>query len=282
MPESNAKKLERLEEAVALQYRKLPASERLARFLAASAADETDEVARLVKTCPIVTFTGGERAYHDRLATVKLMTLGVSGQLHHLCGKLEMISMVTELLDILLQKHKAAAVLSWADGWRSGQGQAPLPVSMPDEEEEESADENDDVVNGADSDGDRDGEAEAEGDDRTDDEKSPDGPWHRGVDRAVARTDVATRKLAKPLTEITHAIAGHLAGTVRAWDRFSTRRIGVSGDTALRAFCPVAADQFRDALGLYPSAEPNPDSERELTQLLEANWKRQIGDRHDA
>src|SRR5688572_2611506 len=106
MAESTAKRIERLEQVVADRYAALSGAERLARFLSAAAADDETETDRLVETCPEVTYTGGALGYSGRLDAAKLICLGVTGHLHHLCGKLEMMSMTTELLDILLAKHR--------------------------------------------------------------------------------------------------------------------------------------------------------------------------------
>ena len=262
MSETPRKKLENLELGASEQFAALRPSERLSRFLAASAAGNEVQQDMLRHTCPRHDYHGPDHRYTDRVQAAHAVTLVIIGELRLLAGKIQILNVLLSNLDSLLYRHRITALAAFLDGMGCAKGEPQLAAFG----EQARAQGN--------------GEAEL-----ADPPPAPSGAEEESdVPEADGRiTDVEeaaeqeTETLREILDQLAEALAAEYLAYWHAFDAFSRRRLGVDADTAVRALSPLISDEARALLAMYPDVKPVTQTEEAMGQALEETWSQRFG-----
>jgi hypothetical protein len=263
--ETPRKKLENLELGASEQLAALRPSERLARFLTASAAGNEVQQDMLRQTCPRQDYQGPDHRYTDRVHGAHAVTLVNISELRLLAGKIHILNVLLFRLDSLLCRHRLTALAAFLDGMDCAKGRPQLAAFGE--------------------------EARAEGNGEADRAESPplegpcgeeeesDGPEADGrmvdVGEAAEQETEAVRDI---LTRLAEGLAAEYLAYWQAFDAFSRRRLGVDADTAVRAMSPLIADETKAIVALYPHVEPVATTAAAMGAAMEETWLRRFGE----
>jgi hypothetical protein len=262
--ETPRKKLANLELGASEQLAALRPSERLARFLTASAAGNEVQQDMLRQTCPRHDYRGPDHRYTDRVHAAHAVTLVNIGELRLLAGKIHILNVLLSKLDRLLCGHRMTALAAFLDGMGCAKGR-PQFAAFGQE-----------VRAQADGEAKRAEPPALEG--PCGDEEESDGPEADGrivdVGEAAEQETEAVREI---LTRLAEALAAEYLAYWQAFDAFSRRRLGVDADTAVRALSPLIADEAQGILALYPDVKPVAQTAAAMGEAMEETWLRRFG-----
>jgi hypothetical protein len=262
--ETPRKKLENLELGASEQLAALRPSERLARFLTASAAGNEVQQEMLRQTCPRHDYRGPDFRYTDRVHGANAVTLVNVSELRLLAGKIHILNVLGSRLDSLLCRHRITALAAFLDGMGCAKGRPQLAAFGEEARAE--------------------GNGESKGaeppplEQPCGDEEESDGPEVDGRITDVEKTaELETEAVRDILTRLAEALAAEYLAYWQAFDAFSRRRLGVDADTAIRAMSPLIADETMAILALYPDVKPAAQTAEAMGEAMEETWRRRFG-----
>ncbi|HEV7299825.1 MAG TPA: hypothetical protein VGN72_10705 [Tepidisphaeraceae bacterium] len=261
-------------------YDQFTPTERLSLLLEAMAREDWPEARKLRATCPDKTYRMGDLAFHEPREFIWDLATIAAADLRVMYGKIRMMQSFNEVLPFLTDQHAMAAELSFMDGWRLGNDMPELPRPDVDRDGVEGHDAVQPAVDGfypeQDDDDDNDEDDDADrvpGREPTVEEMEVIDRW-KAPQRWVA---VAQRRITGLYVPVIRRVTGDALGVWAAWDAFCQAKVGVDGDTAMRAHCPPVAELVKELTATYPEVRAREDKQAEYAADLERAWGKRFG-----
>lgn len=259
-------------------YQHFAPAERLTLTLEAMARGDTDEAMRLRHTCPVRLYEFPDQAFDRPREFIWELAVIVAGDLGTMNAKLSIFASFGEMAPYLTSPHAMAAEFSFMAGWRLGKGLSPLPAP-PMEVGDEEGDYIDveqfleDARKGTGVSVFADPATERADWAPTPEQKAELDAW----DAPKEWVELANRRLAGLYRPIVRRVVREMLGVWAAWDGFCQAKVGVDGDTGMRAHSPGTAQRMKEIGAEHPDLTPWEERREQCAADFEACWRKRFG-----